>query len=626
MAARRKRKPYRPARPANRKRPATATAGTDTEVVQEVVIERPDKVTISHSINVGELAELINMTGVELVGELFNRGIVTNANATLDFETAALMLADMEIEAELLEEEADAAPEDGVSDIPEIEGELGERAPIVTVMGHVDHGKTTLLDAIRKTNVVAAEAGGITQGIGAYQVEVEGSPITFIDTPGHEAFTAMRARGAQVTDIVVLVVAANDGVMPQTREAIAHARSAGVPIIVALNKSDLPAANAQRVLSELADAELLVESMGGDVVSVELSALKGDGVDDLLEMIHLTAQIDPPMARLTGPARAAVIETRLDRSVGPVATVLVSAGEFKVGDAFAVGLQSGKARSLVDAEGNRVKLAAAGSPVEVAGLRAMPRPGDELAVLDLEKQARQIAEARRLRASSEESTVAERLGLEDLARQLTHGAIQQLDLVVKADTDGSVEAVVQAVEALGYDQIKPNIVYSGVGAITENDVNLATAAKGVVLAFNVKASPAARGLADQNGVEIRTYQIIYDLINDVDATLQGRIEPEIIEVIDGRLEIRGVFRSERALKIVGGLVTEGHLTRGATIRVMRAGESFATGRVDTLRRFADAVNEVTAGYECGLGITVRPKVEEGDIVEAFHEEESLPGA
>ncbi len=626
MAARRKRKPYRPARPANRKRPATATAETDTEVVQEVVIERPDKVTISHSINVGELAELINMTGVELVGELFNRGIVTNANATLDFETAALMLADMEIEAELLEEEADAAPEDGVSDIPEIEGELGERAPIVTVMGHVDHGKTTLLDAIRKTNVVAAEAGGITQGIGAYQVEVEGSPITFIDTPGHEAFTAMRARGAQVTDIVVLVVAANDGVMPQTREAIAHARSAGVPIIVALNKSDLPAANAQRVLSELADAELLVESMGGDVVSVELSALKGDGVDDLLEMIHLTAQIDPPMARLTGPARAAVIETRLDRSVGPVATVLVSAGEFKVGDAFAVGLQSGKARSLVDAEGNRVKLAAAGSPVEVAGLRAMPRPGDELAVLDLEKQARQIAEARRLRASSEESTVAERLGLEDLARQLTHGAIQQLDLVVKADTDGSVEAVVQAVEALGYDQIKPNIVYSGVGAITENDVNLATAAKGVVLAFNVKASPAARGLADQNGVEIRTYQIIYDLINDVDATLQGRIEPEIIEVIDGRLEIRGVFRSERALKIVGGLVTEGHLTRGATIRVMRAGESFATGRVDTLRRFADAVNEVTAGYECGLGITVRPKVEEGDIVEAFHEEESLPGA
>ena len=626
MAARRKRKPYRPARPANRKRPATATAETDTEVVQEVVIERPDKVTISHSINVGELAELINMTGVELVGELFNRGIVTNANATLDFETAALMLADMEIEAELLEEEADAAPEDGVSDIPEIEGELGERAPIVTVMGHVDHGKTTLLDAIRKTNVVAAEAGGITQGIGAYQVEVEGSPITFIDTPGHEAFTAMRARGAQVTDIVVLVVAANDGVMPQTREAIAHARSAGVPIIVALNKSDLPAANAQRVLSELADAELLVESMGGDVVSVELSALKGDGVDDLLEMIHLTAQIDPPMARLTGPARAAVIETRLDRSVGPVATVLVSAGEFKVGDAFAVGLQSGKARSLVDAEGNRVKLAAAGSPVEVAGLRAMPRPGDELAVLDLEKQARQIAEARRLRASSEESTVAERLGLEDLARQLTHGAIQQLDLVVKADTDGSVEAVVQAVEALGYDQIKPNIVYSGVGAITENDVNLATAAKGVVLAFNVKASPAARGLADQNGVEIRTYQIIYDLINDVDATLQGRIEPEIIEVIDGRLEIRGVFRSERALKIVGGLVTEGHLTRGATIRVMRAGESFATGRVDTLRRFADAVNEVTAGYECGLGITVRPRVEEGDIVEAFHEEESLPGA
>ncbi len=625
MAARRRRKPYRPARPVNRKRPVTATAEAETAPV-EVVVERPDKVTFSDSINVSELAELINMTGVELVGELFNGGIVTNVNATLDFETAALMLADMEVEAELLEEEPEAAPEDEVSDIPDVEGEMGERGPVVTVMGHVDHGKTTLLDAIRKSDIVAGEAGGITQGIGAYQVDVEGSPITFIDTPGHEAFTAMRARGAQVTDIVVLVVAADDGVMPQTREAIAHAKSAGVPIIVAVNKADLPGANPQRVLSELADAELLVESMGGDVVSVEISALKGEGVDDLLEMIHLTTQIDPPIARLTGPARAAVIETRLDRSIGPVATVLVSAGELRVGDAFAVGLQSGKARSLVDADGNRIKVAAAGRPVEVAGLSAMPRPGDQLAVLDDEKQARQIAEARRLRESREESTVAERLGMEDLARQLTHGAIQQLDLVVKADTDGSVEAVVQAVQALGYELVKPNIVYSGVGAITENDVNLATAAKGVVVAFNVKASPAARGLADQNGVAIRIYQIIYDLIDDVDATLQGKIKPVITEVIDGRLEIRGVFRSERALKIIGGLVTEGRINRGATIRVIRGDETIATGRVDTLRRFADTVNEVTAGYECGLGITVRPKVAEGDIVEAHHEEESLPGS
>ena len=626
MAARRRRKPYRPPRPANRKKPAAATAEADVVEVQEVVIERPDKVTISHSIDVGELAELINMTGVELVGELFNRGIVTNVNATLDFETAALMLADMEIEAELVEEEEAATPEDDVSDIPEVEGEMGERPPIVTVMGHVDHGKTTLLDAIRKSNVVASEAGGITQGIGAYQVEVEGSPITFIDTPGHEAFTAMRARGAQVTDIVVLVVAADDGVMPQTREAIAHAKSAGVPIIVAVNKSDLPGANIQRVLTELAEAELAVESMGGDVVSVELSALKGEGVDDLLEMIHLTTQIDPPIARLTGPARATVIETRLDRSVGPVATVLVSAGELHVGDSFAVGLQSGKARSLVDADGNRIKIAAAGRPVEITGLSAMPRPGDHLAVVDDEKRARQIAEARRLRVSREESTVAERLGLEDLARQLTHGAIKQLNLVVKADTDGSVEAVVQAIRPLGYDQIKPNVVYSGVGAITENDVNLATAAKGVVVAFNVKANPAARGLADQNGVELRIYQIIYDLINDVDATLQGRLEPVIEEVIDGRLEVRGVFRSERALKIIGGLVTEGRINRGGTVRLLRGGETIATARVDTLRRFADVVNEVTAGYECGLGLATRPKVEEGDVIEAYHEESTIPGS
>ncbi len=619
MAARRRRRTFRPARPAARKK--RGPAEVETVVVEEVVIERPDKVTLAEAIHVGELAELINMTGVELVGELFSRGIITNVNATLDFETAALMLADMGIEAELAEPEPEPETEAPVSDIPEVEGEVGPRAPVVTVMGHVDHGKTTLLDALRQSNIVAGEAGGITQGIGAYQVEVEGSPITFIDTPGHEAFTAMRARGAQVTDIVVLVVAADDGVMPQTREAIAHAQSAGVPIIVAVNKSDLPGANINRVLSELADASLLVESMGGEVVSVEISALKGQGIDDLLEMIHLTTQLDPPEARISGPARASIIETRLDRSVGPVATALVVAGELHVGDCYVVGLQSGKARNLVDADGNRVKAALAGRPVEVVGISGMPRPGDELAVVASEKEARRIATTRGLRASREESSMAERLGLEDLARQLTHGAIQQLDIVIKADTDGSVEAVVQAIEALGYEKVKPNIVFSGVGAITENDVNLAIAARGVVVAFNVKASPAARGLADQNGIELRAYQIIYDLINDVDAALQGKLEPEFHEVIDGRLEVRGVFRTERALKIIGGIVSEGRMNRGAEVRVIRAGETIATARIDTLRRFADTVNEVTAGYECGIGVTVRPKIEEGDILEAFHEEE-----
>ena len=622
MAARRRRRTFRPARPAGRKK--RTVAKTETVQVEEVVVERPEKVTLAEASNVEELAELINMTGVELVGELFNRGIITNLNANLDFETAALMLADMDIEAELGETKVVEIAAPDVSDIPEVEGETGPRAPVVTVMGHVDHGKTTLLDAIRKSNVVAGEAGGITQGIGAYQVEVEGSPITFIDTPGHEAFTAMRARGAQVTDIVVLVVAADDGVMPQTREAIAHAKAADVPIIVAVNKADLPGANIPKVLSELANANLLVESMGGDVVSVEISALKGEGIDDLLEMIHLTTEIEPPVARLTGPARSSVIETRLDRSVGPVATVLVAEGQLRVGDAYVVGLQSGRARSLVDADGNRVKVALAGHPVEVVGLSGMPRPGDDLAVVDNEKQARQIAEARGLRASREDSTVAERLGLEDLARQLTHGAIQQLDLVVKADTDGSVEAVVQAIEALGYEKAKPNVVFSGVGAITENDVNLAIAAQGVVIAFNVKASPAASGLAVQNGVEIRSYQIIYDVINDVDSALQGKLEPEISEVIDGRLEVRGVFRTERALKIIGGIVSEGRMNRGAEVRVIRAGETIATARIDTLRRFSDTVNEVTAGYECGLGITVRPRIEEGDILEAFHEEEGPP--
>lgn len=624
MAARRKRKPYRAPRSAKRKTPVVDLAPAEDSVVEEAVIERPAQVAIAQSIDVGELAELINMTGIEFVGELFNNGIVTNVNATLDFETAALMLAEMDIEAKLIEEGEVDTVADKVDDLPEVDGEVGERPPIVTVMGHVDHGKTTLLDAIRDSKVVESEAGGITQGIGAYQVEVEGGLITFIDTPGHEAFTAMRARGAKSTDIVVLVVAADDGVMPQTREAIAHAQSAGVRIIVAVNKTDVAGANVPRVLGELAEAEILVETMGGDVVSVELSALTGRGIDDLLEMIHLTTQIEPAMARLTGAARGTVIETRLDRSVGPVATILVSGGELRVGDSFVIGLQSGKVRSLLDADGNRIKVASAGTPVEVAGLSAMPVPGDQLAVVNDEKHARQIAESRRLTVSRERSTVAERLGLEELARQLTHGAIKQLDLVVKGDTNGSVEAVVQAVESLGYESVRPNIVFSGVGAINENDVNLATAAQGVVVAFNVKANPAARGLADQNGVELRTYKIIYDLVNDVDATLQGKLEPVISEIIDGRLEVRGVFRSERVLKIIGGLVTEGRLTRGTRARVMRSGELVGTGQVDTLRRFADTVNEVTAGFECGLGLSTRPKVEVGDILEAFHEEESLP--
>ena len=614
-------------RPA-RRRPARRQPQRDGADTPEQVVaapERPATVTLSDSTTVPELSELVNMTPSEIIGELFRRGIVTNINTVLDFETAAILLADLQIEAELAptveDEVGEAVPDE---DIVEPDGEVGPRPPVVTVMGHVDHGKTSLLDAIRKARVAAGEVGGITQSIGAYQVDVGGNLLTFIDTPGHEAFTAMRARGADITDIVVLVVAADDGVMPQTQEAIGHARAAGVPIVVAVNKMDLESANPQRLLAQLATEEVLVESHGGSVVHVEISAEKGDGLDELLEMILLTSELDQPTARLAGPGRATVMETRLDRSMGPLANVLVTAGEIKVGDSIVVGSETGKVRALLDPNGERVERATPSQPVVVMGLGGMPKPGDLLAVVDTDGDARQISESRRLRAQREDSSVAVRLGLEDLAIQLSKGQIQQLDLIVKADTDGSVEAVVNSVEALGDELVKANVVYGGVGNITETDVNLAVASKGVIIGFGVKANPAAEALAENQGVDIRPYRIIYELIEDVKITLEGMIKPEIREVISGRLEIRGLFRSERNLKIVGGMVTEGALTRGADIRVMRAGELVGTGKISSLRRFTDVADEVTAGYECGMVLSVQPAIQLGDLVEAFHEEEFRP--
>lgn len=616
-------RPRPPRRRPARRQPQRGDADTPEQVV--AVPERPSTVILSDSTTVPELSELVNMTPSEIIGELFRRGIVTNINTVLDFETAAILLADLQIEAELAptveDEVGEAVPDE---DIVEPDGEVGPRPPVVTVMGHVDHGKTSLLDAIRKARVAAGEVGGITQSIGAYQVDVGGNLLTFIDTPGHEAFTAMRARGADITDIVVLVVAADDGVMPQTQEAIGHARAAGVPIVVAVNKMDLESANPQRLLAQLATEEVLVESHGGSVVHVEISAEKGDGLDELLEMILLTSELDQPTARLAGPGRATVMETRLDRSMGPLANVLVTAGEIKVGDSIVVGSETGKVRALLDPNGERVERATPSQPVVVMGLGGMPKPGDLLAVVEEDGDARQISESRRLRAQREDSSVAVRLGLEDLAIQLSKGQIQQLDLIVKADTDGSVEAVVNSVEALGDELVKANVVYGGVGNITETDVNLAVASKGVIIGFGVKANPAAEALAENQGVDIRPYRIIYELIEDVKITLEGMIKPEIREVISGRLEIRGLFRSERNLKIVGGMVTEGALTRGADIRVMRAGELVGTGKLSSLRRFTDVADEVTAGYECGMVLSVRPAIQLGDLVEAFHEEEFRP--
>ncbi len=618
---------YRPPRrrpPGRRTGPQQEAPGAAEQAT--AVQERPSKVTLSDSTTVPELSELINMSPSEVIGELFRRGIVTNINAVLDFETAAILLADLQIDAELATKtEAQKDLKVAEEDIPDPDGDIGPRPPVITVMGHVDHGKTTLLDTIRKASVAKGEIGGITQSIGAYQVQVEDSLLTFIDTPGHEAFTAMRARGADITDIVVLVVAADDGVMPQTREAIGHARAAGVPLVVAVNKMDLESANVPKLLAQLANDEVLVESHGGNVVHVEISAEQGDGLDDLLEVLMLTSQLDEATARITGPGRAMVMETRLDRSMGPLANVLVTAGEIKPGDSFVIGTENGKVRALLDPGGQRVKQATPSQPVVVMGISRMPKPGDVLAVVENDRAARQISESRRLRAQREDTSVAVRLGLEDLAIQLSKGQIQQLDLIVKGDTDGSVEAVVSSVESLGDDMVKANVVYGGVGNITESDVNLAVASKGVVIGFGVKSTAAADALADAHGIDIRTYRIIYELIEDVSLTLDGMLKPEIREIIDGRLEVRGLFRSERSMKIVGGMVTEGAITRGANIRVMRAGDLVGTGAIESLRRFVDVADQVAAGYECGLALSVRPAIQLGDLVEAFHEEEFRPG-
>ena len=625
MARRRARRRPPPRRRTPDRRPAVG--GNERAETFVAVSDRPERVTIPATITVSDLAEQINMSGPELVGELFKQGISANINAPLDFETASLMLSDLNVEADLEESKA-PEPQIAIDDIPEPEGEIGPRPPVVTVMGHVDHGKTTLLDYIRQSDVANREAGGITQSIGAYQVDVAGRSVTFIDTPGHAAFTKMRARGAGVTDIVVLVVAADDGVMPQTRDALGHAKAApGVKIIVALNKIDLESSNPMRALSELATAGLQVEQMGGDITSVEVSALTGRGVDELLELILLTADLEPPQARITGPARATVLETRLDRSLGPVATAIISEGQLKVGDPFVLESNPGKVRVLVDPRGQRISCAGPSMAVEVIGIKETPIPGSVLYGVDSDKQARSIAAIRkglsdRARARN---SLASQMSLEQLAQQLTHGRVQQVDLVIKADTEGAAQATVQAVESLSTKSIRVNVVFHGVGAITENDINLATAASAIVLGFGVQPSANAAVLADQNGVQIRHYSIIYDLIDDVEKTLAGRFEPEIVEVIDGRLEVLGVFRTERALKIFGGRVTEGRLSTNLQVRHFREQELIQTGTIAAMQRFQDRVTEVNAGFECGLSANLRRVVREGDIIEAFHSEERLPG-
>jgi translation initiation factor IF-2 len=501
----------------------------------------------------------------------------------------------------------------------EPEGTGQPRPPVVTIMGHVDHGKTTLLDAIRQTRVAEGEAGGITQHIGAYTVTVRGKQVTFLDTPGHEAFTAMRARGAKVTDIVVLVVAADDGVMPQTIEAIHHAQAANVPIIVAINKIDKPGANPERVKHALAEHQLIPEAWGGQTIFVEVSAKQKTGIETLLEMILLQAEILELKADPTRPAKGTVIEARLDRGRGPVATVLVQNGTLRVGDAFVVGAMSGRVRALSNDRGERVKEAGPSTPVEVVGLPSVPAAGDQFVVVKDERIAREIAEARAEKQKAAEVTTGPvKLSLDDLFARIKEGEVKELAVIIKADVQGSAEALRGAVEKLSTDAVKLRVIHSGVGAITETDIMLASASRAIVMGFNIRPEPKAATLAEREGIDVRLYTVIYDAIEDIKAAMAGLLEPTLKERVLGRAEVRRIFNIPKTGIVAGCYVTEGVIQRSGThVRVLRDNVPIYQGKLGSLRRFKDDVKEVQQGYECGVSIENFGDIKVGDILEVF---------
>lgn len=572
-------------------------------------------VVIGETITVQELAAKMKVGPAEVIKKLMALGVLATINQEIDHETATIVASEFGYEVQVkftVDEEALLSQE------PEEDpAQLQPRPCVVTVMGHVDHGKTSLLDAIRQTNVTATEVGGITQHIGAYQVEHNNKKITFIDTPGHEAFTAMRARGASVTDIAVLVVAADDGVMPQTVEAINHAKAAGTPIIVAINKIDKPEADVERVKRQLTEYELVPEEWGGQTICVPVSAKTKQGLKDLLEMILLVAEISDLKANPSRPARGTIIEAELDKGRGPVATVLVQNGTLRVGDSVVAGTAAGRVRAMNDHLGRRVKSAGPSTPVEVLGFSEVPQAGDILYAVADEKLARQIAARRILRKREEEAKAASpRVSLDDLFRQIKEGQVKDLNIVLKADVQGSVEALKKALEALSTAEVRVNIIHSGVGLISETDILLATASNAIVLGFNVKPDINARRAAEAEKVDIRTYRVIYDAINDVKAAMSGLLEPEYREVVIGHAEVRKIFKISRVGTIAGCYVKDGKLTRDARVKLIRDGKVVYEGKLDSLKRFKDDVREVQEGYECGLALENFHDIQEGDIVEA----------
>lgn len=570
-------------------------------------------VEIPATVVVREVAELLTCTPVEVIKELMKNGVMAAINQSVDYEAAAAVARHLGFEPHL-QQKGEVTVER--REVQEDTANLKPRPPVVTVMGHVDHGKTSILDAIRETNVTDREAGGITQHIGAYQTEVDGRKITFVDTPGHEAFTAMRARGATVTDIAILVVAADDGVMPQTLEAIDHAKAANVPIIVAINKIDLPQANPDRVKQQLTERELLIEELGGDVIAIAVSAKTRAGLEELLEHILLVAEISELKADPDRPAQGTIIESELDSSRGPMATTIVRTGTLKVGDIVIAGDTWGRVKAMFDERGERLQTAGPSTPAKIMGLSNVPHAGDTLAVVADERAAREEADARQ----RERSAATQRATtLEALSSDIATGRAKELNVVLKADVQGSMEAVQQALEGLASDRARARVIHTATGKVNESDVMLARASDGIVIGFNVRSEPGAVRMADAEGVDIRHYDIIYRLIEDIERALKGIMEPITEEVVDGHAEVRAIFRV-RGGRVAGCMATEGLVRRNSQVRIKRGEEVLRTSRVSSLRRFKEDVREVQAGQECGIGVEGFNDFQEGDVIEAFHTE------
>jgi len=582
----------------------------DAEKAQEV----NSGIEIGEFITVKEFAEKLNKPVAEVIRALIFTGIMAGINQEIDFETAEKAAKSLEIEVVKAKDDSSGISDDDQVDALDIN--LEKRPPIVTVMGHVDHGKTSLLDAIRKAKVTESEAGGITQHIGAYTITLNGEKITFLDTPGHEAFTAMRARGAQVTDIVILVVAADDGIMPQTAEAINHCKAAQVPIVVAINKIDVEGADIERVKRELTEYGLVAEEWGGDTICVPVSAKEKIGIDDLLEMVLLTAEVEELKADPNRKAAGTVVESELDKGRGPVATLLVQKGTLNVGDSILVGSTYGRIRAMFDDKGKKITSAGPSIPVEILGLSEVPHAGDKFNEVRDEKTARGMAEARKIKEKSlQHSTM--RVSLEDLYKQVKEGKIQELPIIIKADVQGSIEALKNSLEKLSTDEIKVRVIHGGVGAITETDISLAAASNAVVIGFNVRPDNNAHVLAEKENVYVKTYRIIYHAVDDIKAAMIGMLSPDIKEVIQGRVEIRQTYKVSAIGTIAGCYVLNGKITRNSQIRLLRDGVIIHEGTLASLKRFKDDAKEVLAGFECGLSLEKYNEIKEGDILEAY---------